>query len=262
MSSIGWVIRPITRVLLNAPPTLQKREKKSVVEYFLPRITGGWIGKRQIIYVWDWSVSSDPIISWDVNYTVLSLHVKRQIIEEGKRCATLYLCFHLELVEDCPSLVRFLSLFFLLSFFCPWCIYCWVILHCQSWSFCKDIIHDHYRGLCVCVCVCVCVGYTQDSSVLSLYSLSQLSKIIYMKLSQFKALEGLEFVLLLQFISIWNVCWYSPSVAKNCGSENGQECSHAPYRPQAERSCNSSNFILCIKRMELSFSIVMTLTLP
>lgn len=33
-----------------------------------------------------------PIISGDVNYTVHSLHVKRQIIEEGERCSALYLC--------------------------------------------------------------------------------------------------------------------------------------------------------------------------
>lgn len=112
MSSIGWVIRPITRILLNAPT--QKKRKKNVVEYFRPRVTGGWSGKRQIIYVWDWSVSSDPIISWDVNYTVLSLHVKRQIIEEGKRCPTLYLCFHSGLLEDLLSSLLFLSMMYLL----------------------------------------------------------------------------------------------------------------------------------------------------
>lgn len=78
MSSIGWVIRLINRTLLNAPSqneqSVFRQQKNSTLD---------WV-KRQIIYVWDWSVRSDPIISWDVNYTVLSLHVKRQIIEEVK----------------------------------------------------------------------------------------------------------------------------------------------------------------------------------
>lgn len=110
--------------------------KKPAAEYFLPGITGGGIGKRQIIYVGDWSVSSDPIISWDVNYTALSLHVKRQIIEEGKRCATLYLCFGL-LLEDLLSLVcPFSSSSFLpFLFFCLQCIYCGVISRCATWSY-------------------------------------------------------------------------------------------------------------------------------
>lgn len=161
MSSIGWVIRPVTRVSLNAPTQNERRKKRKkknpVVEYLLPRITGGWIGKRQIIYVWDWSVSSDPIISWDVNYTVLSLHVKRQIIEEGKRCATLYLCFHLELL-DRLAFVRFLSLFFLLSFFSLSMMY--LLLGNITLSE-LIILQWHYsQSLPRPVCVCVCRTHT------------------------------------------------------------------------------------------------------
>lgn len=118
------------------------------LESFPPRITAGWIGKRKIIYVWDWSVSGDPIISWDVNYTVLSLHVKRQIIEEGKRCATLYLCSHL-LVEDllflaCP----FFSSSFSSSFLCPQRIYWWIASHYHSWSFFRVVILGHHSDGC------------------------------------------------------------------------------------------------------------------
>lgn len=133
MSSIGWVIRLINRPLLNAPS--QNEQVLSTTFYEQKNSTLDWV-KRQIIYVWDWSVRSDPIISWDVNYTVLSLHVKRQIIEEGKRCATFYLCFHAELLSpslSCPHL------FFL--FIIWWCIYCWLILQCHSQS-------CHIRQMC------------------------------------------------------------------------------------------------------------------
>lgn len=114
MSSIGWVIRPFTRVLLKAAT---QNQKKAGLEYFCPRMRGGWVGERKIIYVWDWSVSGDPIISWDVNYTVLSLHVKRQIIEEGKRCGTLYLCSHLLLGDFFFPLCPFSSLSVFSCFF-------------------------------------------------------------------------------------------------------------------------------------------------
>lgn len=91
---------------------ISKEMTKAVADFYLRRITWAEIGKRQEIYVWDWSVSSDPIFSWDVNYTVLSLHVKSKIIEEGKRCATFYLCLHFELAAYKRSLTHFpLSLF-------------------------------------------------------------------------------------------------------------------------------------------------------
>lgn len=156
MSSIGWVIRPITRVLLNARSP--KKTKKKTLWDICSRITGGRIGKRQIMYVRDWSVSSDPIISWDVNYTVLGLHVKRQIIEEGKRCATRYLCFHLELLGDCLSF--FCSLLFFirplssLSFLSTVHL-CWVILQLSELiillRYCSQLV---LWPVLVCVCVC------------------------------------------------------------------------------------------------------------
>lgn len=41
------LIRLIAQILLNAPPGMSKKKiKKSVVEYSLSRITGGWIGKK------------------------------------------------------------------------------------------------------------------------------------------------------------------------------------------------------------------------
>lgn len=128
MSSIGWVIRLINRLLLNAPS--QTDEKVCCRLHSLSGKTGRV--RTQIIYVWDWSVRSDPIISWDVNYTVLSLHVKRHIIEEGKRCTTFYLCFPLEHIL--PSLSRPLLpvleqyLMIIHSFR--------VMLHCQRWPCC------------------------------------------------------------------------------------------------------------------------------
>lgn len=146
MSSIGWVISAITRVLLKAPKPKKKNLSWNIS--FLGEQEVGLV-ERQIIYVRDWSVSSDPIICWDVNYTVLGLHVKRQIIEEGKRCATLYLCCHLELLGlFFPPLLSLLSLFFPAL----WCIYCWVILHCQSWSFLQGYYSQSLPRL-VCVCV-------------------------------------------------------------------------------------------------------------
>lgn len=116
------------------------------LEYFHGRITGGWIGKRKIIYVWDWSVSGDPIISWDVNYTVLSLHVKRQIIEEGKRCATLYLCSHS--LVDMLFLVCPFSSSFSSPFLCPQRIYWWITSHFHSWSFFRVSISSHQSDGC------------------------------------------------------------------------------------------------------------------
>ena len=193
------------------------------MEYFLPRITGAWIGRRQIIYVWDWSVSSDPIISWDVNYTVLCLHVKRQIIEEGKRCATLYLCFHLELVEHCLS---FLCAFFSSSFFSPFLSTVYLLLGNITLS--ELIIFQRYcsQSLPWPVCMCVLDTHRNLPSCLWIHfhSLLRPLKVLYWDLVFvkyfFRPLQDLSvelfwysrlflarlyFEIQLLFINIWNI---------------------------------------------------------
>ena len=49
-------------------------------------------------------------------------------------------------------LLFFLFLLFLLSLFCLQCIYVGEYYSCQSSSFCSDIVHNQYCGLCVRVC--------------------------------------------------------------------------------------------------------------
>lgn len=140
MSSIGWDIKLITRGLLNS--LIEKGTKIWNVP-FLDNTKFDWCEENNIC-VRDWSVSSNPIIFWDVNYTVFSLHVKRQIIEEGKRCATLYLVFHFEFIRDsslgfCVCMMSLLAVVILLSM-----LYC-QILQSILWPVCWCVIPP---GIC------------------------------------------------------------------------------------------------------------------
>lgn len=105
----------------------------------------------------DWSVRSDPIICWDVNYTVLSVHVKRQIIEEGKRCATFYLCSRLELLRASLFCFFFLSAVFLSASQNVGCVtpaelIIWQI-YCFYWSVMSALLYlcarVHVLGTCI-----------------------------------------------------------------------------------------------------------------
>lgn len=215
--------------------------------FFPPTITGGWIGKRQIIYVWDWSVSSDPIISWDVNYTVLSLHVKRQIIEEGKRCATLYLCFQLELLDDCPSS---LCAFYSSSFFSPFLSRVYLLSGHITLSgliifFCKDIVWSHYCSLC-----------EWKITHLSLHSLPQLYKARWRSHTQllcltntyFSSLNHLSRALLLAWFEIQRLLMTN----QKCETDNlplwlkfvHQEMNSVQLNSIYKKSCSSLDVIL------------------
>lgn len=153
-NELGWMRHQAYYQSFNKCPAWKKGEK--LVNACLDS-HGVRLVKRKIIYVRDWSVRSDPIICWDVNYTVLSVHVKRQIIEEGKRWATFYLCCRSE------PLRASLFCFFLSAVFLPasqnvGCVTPAELIIWQIYRF-----HWSVMSASLDLCACACAGHLRDS---------------------------------------------------------------------------------------------------
>lgn len=148
MSSFRWDVGLINQSF-NKRPAWKKVARKWRMSTW--NHMGVRLVKRKIIYVGDWSVRSHPIICWDVNYTVASVHVRRQIIEEGKRRGAFYLCSRSQQLRASVFAASPSAVFL-------WPVRMLAALLRQSWSFCKFLVFTAQwcQQLCIDVHVCVC----------------------------------------------------------------------------------------------------------